>query len=115
MTVPVRHMRRGDLWPPLRARFQYASTGDLSTDITTSTPAYVIVRGRGAAAPIVNRAPGVVTTPGGGVVEVSYEWAPGDTDTPGDYFVEVEFVVGGKPVTAPTNDTLRLVILADRG
>lgn len=112
--MTVRTMKRGDLWPPLIMRIRYADAAlVLTEDIDVSTPAYVTVCARHSTEPIVDKAPGVVTTPSPGLVEVAYEWAPGDTDLPGEYLVEVEFLVDGRPVTAPSKGAERLVIQED--
>lgn len=102
---------RNDLLPPITWAATY-SDGTV-VDLSAATSPEFHMRLASAAdltAPKVNGTATIVDGPGG---IIRYAWTGTDTDTAGTYNAEFEVLIGGKPLTIPTEDRLTVHVRKD--
>lgn len=105
------YIKQNDLLPEIEVTCIREDTGAV-VDLTAATAVVFKMRKRGTkpGSEKVDAAASFEDKPNG---VVKYTWAGTDTDTKGDWDAEFQVTIGGKPITFPNHEYLRIRITGD--
>lgn len=113
----IAKVKRGDTGRPLIIGCHYLATDiDLTDIIQLNTPVVFTMTKLGATTPTIDKAAATITAidTATRTITLTYQWAAGQTDTAGRYNTEFEFTLtGGRPLTAPTDGYVLVIIEPD--